>query len=53
MEKSRVKKIDKILNDNEIEWATLNLYLDAKGYVVVTQAQYDNLEVIDQEGAVP
>lgn len=47
------EKIEKILKENNLDWQSLHLWIINQGYVIITQEQYDNLEVIDPNGAVP
>ena len=43
----------KLVEEREISLMVMQLYLSEQGYVTVTQSQYDNLEVIDEDGDVP
>lgn len=47
------QKIEKMLEENNLDWQSIHLWIIQKGYVIITQEQYDNLEVIDPNGAVP
>jgi hypothetical protein len=47
------EKMEKILEDNNLDWQSIHVWIINKGYVIITQEQYDNLEVIDPNGAVP
>jgi len=47
------KKIDKFLEDNELTWHSIHNWVENNGYVIVTQEEYDNLEVIDPDGTCP
>ena len=42
-----------LVKENEISQMTIELYLSEKGMVVLTESQYENMEVIDQDGDVP
>ena len=54
MEKSEShKKIDKFLEDENLTWHAIYNWVSEKGDVIISQAEYDNLEVIDENGAVP
>ena len=48
-----VEKLRKFLKDNDMNLIQVQLLLDEEGFVTVTQAQYDNLQVIDPDGACP
>ena len=39
--------------DTNLDWQSIHVWIVNKGYVIITQEQYDNLEVIDPNGAVP
>ena len=45
--------IDKFLEEKELTWHAIHNWVSENGYVIVTEAEYDNLEVIDEDGAVP
>lgn len=51
--KERNEKIEKMLEENNLDWQSIHLWIMEKGYVIITEEQYDNLEVIDPNGAVP
>jgi predicted house-cleaning noncanonical NTP pyrophosphatase (MazG superfamily) len=51
--KEENRTIEKVLEENNIGWQSIHNWIHDKGYVIVTQEQYDNLEVIDSNGAVP
>lgn len=49
----KTKSIEKILKDNGLCFRHLEMYLAGKGYVVLTDAQYENMEIIDEDGETP
>ena len=49
----RNKKIERMLEENKIDWQSIHMWIVEKGNVIITQEQYDNLEVINPDGAVP
>jgi hypothetical protein len=42
------KKMEAILEENNLDWQSVHLWIMNKGYVIITEGQYNNLEVIDQ-----
>lgn len=46
-------KLENFLKQNKIEHMHIVLYLGDKGYVVVSEEEYDNLEVIDHDKPCP
>lgn len=46
-------KLENFLKQNKIEHMHIALYLGDKGYVVVSEEEYDNLEVIDHDKPCP
>ena len=51
--KKRNEKIEKMLKDNNLDWQSIHLWIIEKGNVIISQEEYDNLEVIDPDGPVP
>ena len=47
------EKIEKFLEENGFSQVQIELWLDSKGCIVITQSQYDNLTPIDPDGDVP
>ncbi len=47
------EKMETILKENNLDWQSVHLWIMRKGYVIITESQYDNLEVIDPNGDVP
>ena len=47
------EKMEKILEENNLDWQSVHLWIMNKGYVIITEEQYDNLEVIDPDGPCP
>lgn len=47
------KKVQKMLKENNLDWQSIHLWIMNKGYVIITEDQYENMEVINQEGPVP
>jgi|GEM_PF-5895144 len=48
-----LKEFEELVQKKDISLMVIELYLNEKGYVVLKQEEYDNLEVIDPDGAVP
>jgi hypothetical protein len=46
-------KMQKILEDNNLDWQSVHLWIMNKGYVIITEEEYENLEVIDPDGSCP
>jgi len=46
------EKMERILEENNLDWQSVHLWIINKGYVIITEEQYDNLEVIDPDGEV-
>lgn len=47
------EKMEQILEENNLDWQSVHLWIMNKGYVIITEEQYDNLEVIDPDGHCP
>lgn len=47
------EKMEAILEENNLDWQSVHLWIMNNGYVIVTKEQYDNLEVIDPDGPCP
>lgn len=47
------QKVQKMLKENNLDWQSIHVWIMNKGYVIITEEQYDNMEVIDQDGPVP
>jgi len=47
------KKMEAILEENKLDWQSVHLWIMNKGCVIITQEQYDNLDVIDPNGPIP
>ena len=45
--------MERILQENNLDWQSVHLWVENRGYVIVTESQYENLEVIDPDGDVP
>lgn len=43
------KKMEKILEENKLDWQSVHLWIINKGYLIISQEEYDNLEVIDDD----
>ena len=46
------EKMMAILEENNLDWQSVHLWIMNEGYVIITEEEYDNLEVIDDNGAV-
>lgn len=47
------EKMEKILEENNLDWQSVHLWIMNKGYVIITEEEYDNLEVIDHDEPCP
>ncbi|GEJ45996.1 hypothetical protein [Chryseobacterium sp. ON_d1] len=47
------EKMEKILEENNLDWQSIHLWIENKGYVIITEEEYDNLEIIDPDGPCP
>lgn len=47
------QKIDKFLEESNLTWHSIHNWVEEQGNVIVTQSEYDNLGVIDENGACP
>lgn len=43
------KKMEAILEENNLDWQSVHLWIMNKGYVIITEGQYNNLDVIDPD----
>lgn len=41
-----------ILKENKLDWQSVHLWIMNKGYVILTEEQYENLEVINEDGEI-
>ncbi len=48
-----LEEFKQLVAENEISQMVIELYLSEKGIVCITESQYENMEVIDQDGDVP
>lgn len=46
------KKINQMLKENDLDWQSIHLWVMNQGYVIITEEEYENLEVIDIDGAI-
>lgn len=42
-------KMEAILEKEQLDWQSVHLWIMNKGYVIITEGQYNNLEVIDPD----
>lgn len=47
------EKMEAILEEHQLDWQSVHLWITNKGYVIITEEQYDNLGVIDPDGPCP
>lgn len=41
------EKMEQILKENNLDWQSVHLWIINKGYVIITEEEYDNLEYIE------
>jgi len=46
-EESVSEKITRVLDENDIDWQSVHLSIMDKGYVIISEEEYDNLEPIN------
>lgn len=47
------QKMERVMSENDLCWQQVHLWIMRKGYVIVTEAEYENMEVIDPNGPCP